>query len=183
MAAEIFLGGNFFVHDVEAKSRAGALNLGDLVGDLLDALDLLVEVVGLQEVTEVGVVVIACGGVQVEQGLVHSLFKLEGRLHGLKGCTPLHLVRLGDVEEDDLSTSVGLVLHQLHAVFALLIRGLLEVRGEPVQSLFITVKPGAHGQVDVAGVELHVDLLVKQGLGILVEILSDSGSHLDLEST
>ena len=34
-----------------------------------------------------------------------------------------------------------------------------------------------HGHVDVVGVELHVDLLVKQGLGVGVEVQSDASSH------
>ena len=37
-----------------------------------------------------------------------------------------------------------------------------------------------HGEVDVGGVELHVDLLVDEGLGVGVEVLADLGlRHLD----
>ena len=43
--------------------------------------------------------------------------------------------------------------------------------------LVVAVKVGVHGHVDVAGVELHVDLLVDQGLALLLEVLSDAGSH------
>lgn len=35
-----------------------------------------------------------------------------------------------------------------------------------------------HAEVGIGGVELHVDLLVQEGLGFGVEILSDDG-HLD----
>ena len=35
-----------------------------------------------------------------------------------------------------------------------------------------------HGHVDVAGVQLHVDLLVDQGLAVLLVVLSDAGSHV-----
>ena len=34
-----------------------------------------------------------------------------------------------------------------------------------------------HGEVDVGGIELHVDLLVDVGLGVGVEVLADLG-HL-----
>ena len=36
------------------------------------------------------------------------------------------------------------------------------------------------GHVDVAGVQLHVDLLVDQGLAVLLVVLSDAGSHDDV---
>ena len=34
-----------------------------------------------------------------------------------------------------------------------------------------------HGEIDIGGVELHVDLLVDQSLALLLEVLSDTGSH------
>ena len=37
-----------------------------------------------------------------------------------------------------------------------------------------------HRHVDVRSVQLHVDLLVDEGLGLLLEVLSDDGTrHLD----
>ena len=38
-----------------------------------------------------------------------------------------------------------------------------------------------HGQVDIAGVELHVDLLVDESLGLFVVVLPDLGSHDAIE--
>ena len=35
-----------------------------------------------------------------------------------------------------------------------------------------------HGQVDIGGIELHVDLLVDHGLAVLVVVLPDPGDHL-----
>merc|ERR1712107_458583 len=96
--------------------------------------------------------------------------------------SPLHLVWFSDVLEDHLASSVGLVLHELHSVLSLFIGRLLEVLGVSMKSLFVSVEPRAHGEIDVAGVELHVDLLVDGSLGLLVEVLPDSLSHLDLES-
>ena len=34
-----------------------------------------------------------------------------------------------------------------------------------------------HGEIDIAGIELHVDLLVDEGLTLLVVVLPDLGSH------
>jgi len=169
---------HFFVHHVKAKAGSSTLDLGDLVGNLLDALDLLVQVVGLKEVAEVGVIVAVSGGVEAQQGLVDGLLQLEGGFHGLQRGSPLHLLRLGDVKEDALSTTLGLVLHKLHSMIPLFIGLLLEVGSEPVEGLLVPVEPGAHGEIDVAGVELHVDLLVDEGLAVLVEVLPDLGSHL-----
>ena len=37
-----------------------------------------------------------------------------------------------------------------------------------------------HGEIDVAGIELHVDLLVDEGLGLGVVVLANDGeSHLE----
>jgi len=176
------LGLHLFVDDVETETVAGPLDLGDHVPDLLDPVHLLVEVVALQEVAEVGVTLVARLAVQVKQALVHRFLELKGGLHGLERSAPLHGGRLGNVLKLAPTATAGLVLHQLHAVIALLVGGLPEEGGEPVQRLVVPVEPRAHGEIDVAGVELHVDLFVDEGLAVLVEILPDLGSHLDLES-
>lgn len=40
--------------------------------------------------------------------------------------------------------------------------------------------PGAayHGHVDIAGIQLHVDLLVDGGLTVLMVVLADKAGHL-----
>ena len=87
---------------------------------------------------------------------------------------PLHGAGLGDVLEDDLASSLVLVLDQLLPVLPLLVRRLLEEGGESGEGDIVPVEVGEHGHVDVAGVELHVDLLVNQALAHLLEVLSDS---------
>jgi hypothetical protein len=38
-----------------------------------------------------------------------------------------------------------------------------------------------HGEVDIAGIELHIDLLVDESLGLLVVVHADlAGRHLEL---
>jgi len=176
------LGLHLLVDHVEAETVAGPLDLGDHVADLLDPVHLLVEVVALQEVAEVGVALVPRLAVQVQQALVHRFLELEGGLHSLERSAPLHGGRLGNVLELAATPTAGLVLHQLHAMITLLVRGLPEEGGEPVESLVVPVEPGAHGEIDIAGVELHVDLLVDEGLRILMVVLSYFGSHLALES-
>jgi len=38
-----------------------------------------------------------------------------------------------------------------------------------------------HGEVNIAGIELHVDLLVDQCLTLLMVVLSDLGCHLVID--
>ena len=65
-------------------------------------------------------------------------------------------------------------------MLSLLIRFLAEVRGETIKGLVVTVEVGGHGKIDVAAVELRVDLLVDEGLTVRGVVLSDLGvSHLD----
>jgi len=83
--------------------------------------------------------------------------------------------RLGDVLEDTPAPSLALVGHQLHAVPPLLLRLLGEVGGKPRQGLVVSREVGRHGEIDIGGVELHVDLLVDQSLTILMVVLPDLG--------
>lgn len=39
-------------------------------------------------------------------------------------------------------------------------------------------KPAYHGHVDIAGIQLHVDLLVDGGLAVLMVVLADNAGHL-----
>merc|ERR1719336_2549139 len=79
--------------------------------------------------------------------------------------------------EDDLAAAHVLVLDELNGVVPLLVGRLAEKLGEAGQGLVLAVEEGAHGQVDVAGVHLHVDLLVDGSLVVLVKVLTDDG-HL-----
>merc|ERR1719507_757797 len=69
-----------------------------------------------------------------------------------------------------LSTAV-LIVDELLGVLPLLVGRLLEPLGEPVQGDVVPGKVGGHGEVGVAGVELHVDLLVDQAFRFSVEVL------------
>merc|ERR1712203_803137 len=167
---------DILVDQVESKSGPGALQLGDPARDLLDGVHLLVQEVRLEEIAKMSVAV-GCL-VHVEKTLVDSLLQLKGSLHGLERSAPLHAGGLGDVLEDNLASSSVLILDELLAMVSLLVGVLLEEGGEAAVSDVISVEVVRHGHVDVAGVQLHVDLLVDQGLAVLLVVLSDAGSHV-----
>merc|ERR1711893_35158 len=166
------LAANLLVQDMVAQTRSTSLHLGDPGGDLLDGLNLLIEECLLNEVTEMSIS-IRCF-VHVKQTLVHSLLKFKSCLKSIQRSSPLHGAGLGNILEHHLASSLVLILDQFLSVFSLLIRCLLEESRESWQSLVIPVKVGGHGHVDVAGVELHVDLLVDQCLALLPEVLANS---------
>ena len=56
---------------MQTETLPRPLDLGDPVPDLLDALHLLGQVLGLQEVAEVGILRTRCHLVQVQQALVN----------------------------------------------------------------------------------------------------------------
>ena len=63
----------FFINGVKSQSISGSDHLGDQVRDLLDAIHLLSQVLGLQEVTEMGVIGILAHLVEVQETLVHLI--------------------------------------------------------------------------------------------------------------
>ena len=38
-----------------------------------------------------------------------------------------------------------------------------------------------HGEINIAGIKFHVDLLVDQSFALFMKVLADSGTHLDVE--
>ena len=111
------------VKEVLAQAGADAAQIGDTVGELLDRLHLLRQVVRLEVVGKLRVVVLRGNGVQVQQRLVDRLLQLQSGLHRLQAAGPALLDRLGNVLEDDATTAQVLVLHQLLRVLALLFAG------------------------------------------------------------
>merc|ERR1712121_602221 len=80
----------------------------------------------------------------------------------------------------NLASSLVLILDQFLSMLSLLVGRLLEESSKAGVCRVVPVKVGVHGHVDVAGVELHVDLLVDQSLALLLEVLPDAGSHLKM---
>ena len=69
-----------------------------------------------------------------------------------------------DVLKEYLATALVLQLHQFLSMFPLLMRLVKKILGKVLQSHVIVVKVARHGQVDVGGVELQVNLAVDGGL-------------------
>jgi len=110
----------------------------------------------------------------------YSFLEFKSCLKSIQRSSPLHGGGLGHVLEDNLASSLVLILDQFLSMLSLLVRGLLEESSKAGVGRVVPVKVGVHGHVDVAGVELHVDLLVDQSLALLLEVLSDAGSHLEM---
>merc|ERR1719244_1027028 len=115
------------------------------------------------------------------QALVDGLLQFKSCLHGLERSTPFRAAWLGDVLEDDSSSSFCLIFHQLHSMLTFLIRTFLEELSKAMKSLVITVEISCHGEIDIAGIELHVDLFIDQGFTLLMIVLADLRTHLDVE--
>ena len=77
-----------------------------------------------------------------------------------------------DILKEDSAASLVLQLHQSLSMFPLLMRLVKKVFGKVLQSHIITVKIVRHGQVDIGGVELQIDLAVDGGLRVLVVVLA-----------
>merc|ERR1719244_2141789 len=115
------------------------------------------------------------------QALVDGLLQFKSCLHGLERSTPLRAAWLGNVLEEDSSSTFCLIFHQLHSMLTFLIRPFLEELSKAMKSLVVTVKISCHGEIDIAGIEFHVDLLIDQGFTLLMIVLSDLRTHLDVE--
>jgi len=133
-----------FVELVLSESRTNSLQVCDVLGDLVNGLNLFSQVVGLDEITHLSVTVRVGNLVQVEQSLVYMLLQIESRLHGFESCTPVTLLWWLDGFEHDASASLILELHKLLSMFSLFIGCLSEVLGEVTQSDIISVHVECH---------------------------------------
>merc|ERR1719427_189433 len=161
------------VHSEEPGAIRHHLDLGDHVTDLLDDVHLLHHKLLLDEVGEVEVILLSSDSLELLQGLGDGLLQLEDSSHGLQGSAPVHPAGLADVLQHPLAPTLGLVLHQGHPMVVHNTGGPLEEAGKSWQSLIYSVEVVGQGNIDIAGVELHVDLLVDQSLALLMVVLAD----------
>jgi len=162
---------------VKSKAVSRPLHLGDQVAQFFDGIHLFIQEVSFEVVSQMRIVPLSDNGVKVEEGLVDFLLQLESCHNGLEGAAPLGRGWLGNVLENAFSASLVLIVHEHDGVASLLVAGFAEELGKSVQSLVIAGEVRGHGEVDVAGVHLHVDLLVDERLALLVVVLPDVGSH------
>merc|ERR1711970_844886 len=109
------------VNNVKTKPIASTLNLRDHVTQLFNAVDLLSQESSLNEVAVVRVVLVVGDVVHRQQRLVHRFLQFQSGLERFQRSSPFHACRLGDILEDDLASSLGLVFHQGNTVLSLFI--------------------------------------------------------------
>merc|ERR1719184_108437 len=107
-----------FVNDVETKSISSPLHLCDQVANLLLSLHLLLQVLALDEVSQLGVSVGVSYFVHLKQRLMNLLFQLKRGFDSTQCGDPVIGLSLGNILEDYASTSHVLVLDELHGMIA-----------------------------------------------------------------
>ena len=90
--------------------------------------------------TYLKIAMLVCDLVEIQQGLVDRLLKLQGRLHGVLTTSPAVVGRLLDVLQNNTTTTLVLELHEEPGVAHLLFGGLAEVLGEPGESHIVALK-------------------------------------------
>ncbi|GMT29132.1 hypothetical protein PFISCL1PPCAC_28955, partial [Pristionchus fissidentatus] len=160
------------VEEILSHAGAHSLEVGHDFGHFVDRFHLLVEVFVLQEGSHVRVVVLVSDSMQLEQRLVVVLFESEHGLESLESTSPLVLLGLLNVVEDDSASSEGLELHQSDCVFSLLIRALSHELGDIREGDVVSVEVRRHREVHIRGIQLDVHLLVNSSLGLGGVVLS-----------
>lgn len=118
--------------------------------------------------------------VHVQQRLVDGALQLQCRLQRVHAAHPVLGGRARDVLQHDAAAAQVLVLDQLARVFRLFLRLLEEVLGVTFERDVVAVEVSGHRQVDIAGGQLEVDLLVDRGLDLGMEVLANGiRGHLD----
>lgn len=163
------------VDDVKSEAISSLPHFSDEVPDLLDGLHLLLQVCSLDEVRHLSVIMLCCYFVHRQQGLVHCLLQPKGSLHSLNSSPPVLHIRLGNCLEANTPSPHDLIVDQFLCVILLLRRSCAEPVGEAVQSDVVPSEVRGHGEIDVGGVQLHVDLLVDPSLALQVEVLLYGG--------
>merc|ERR1712062_179777 len=148
------------VEHVFAEAGTDALEVGDVVRQLLDGFHLLSEEVALNPVCHLAIAMVLGHLVEVQQRLVHILLQAQSNLHGFQASAELITVWTLDVRQNNASTTLVLELHQLLSMLSFFLTGLFEELVESTKSNIIPVKVIGHRLVNIAGVQLQVDLLV-----------------------
>lgn len=90
---------------VLSKVGSTSLQISNVLGNLIDGLDLLCQVLGLNEVTHLSIAMAICDLVEIEQSLVHVLLQFQRRVHGLHTSSPVSL--LGRLEYHRYGEQLG----------------------------------------------------------------------------
>jgi len=157
---------------------SSTLEAGDHVPDLLDGFYLFIKELVFQHLAKVGIIILASITMKLQQALIDLFFEIKSSLESIMGIAPLLLAWSRDGLQHDPSSTLVLVLHQNLGMIPLFITGLFEELLHPWESNIVPIEVVTHGQVNIAGIEFHVDLLVDGGLALLMVVLADLAAHL-----
>ena len=110
----------------------------------------------------------------IEQALVHHAPHLQGGFPGHLAALPASWVRPRDVAQEDVPPSLVLQLDQRLDLLLCLPPLPQEDGREVLQGHSLAVEVEGHGQVQVGGMELHVDVSVEGGLAFPAVVLEHS---------
>lgn len=128
------------IKQIFAETAADATQIGHIISQQLDRLNLFGKEMGLQKIGKLWIVVGAGNAMQVQQRLVYGLLELQCRLHSLQARTPILFDWLRNIVQDDTSAPFILKLHQLFSVFAFLFAVFAEKFFKARQSNIVTIK-------------------------------------------
>jgi hypothetical protein len=82
------------------------------------------------------------------------------------------MVTFFDNLQEDSAICLVLQFHQVFSLFSLLMTLVKKVLGKVLKSHIIVVKVVRHEQVDIQGLELHVELVIDSSILFLDEVLA-----------
>mmetsp|Transcript_76692 Transcript_76692/g.185599 ORF Transcript_76692/g.185599 Transcript_76692/m.185599 type:complete len:254 (+) Transcript_76692:338-1099(+) len=109
----------------------------------------------------------------MQERLVHLHFHGQRGLHGLQCTAEGGLLGFVYGEGRVVTTAQVEIFDELLGVLSLLLTLLHGPLFEPRKCYVCAVEVGTHGQVGMRSVQLHLDLLVHQGLGCLCKVLPE----------
>merc|ERR1719445_2723384 len=114
-----------------------------------------------------------------QKSLVNGLFQFQLGLNCVQSRIPFLSNGFLNILENNTSSAHVLIRNQFLSVFTFLGGVVGKTLGKSFESDIITIKITSHSHVDIASIELHVDLLVNHSLGVGVKVDPDTGSHFN----
>merc|ERR1712142_706110 len=173
-----YLSLQFFVKNVNSKtSGTSTFHFGKQISDLLLALNLFNQVSAFDKVTKLSITMGISNLMEFQKRLVNSLFQFQLALNSVFSRIPFLGNGFLNILENNTASTHVLVVDQFLSMFTFPSRFISKTLGKSLEGNIITIKITGHSHVDIAGIELHVDLLVEHSLGVGVKVNSDFGSH------
>jgi len=166
------LGMELLVENELPESLSATVKPCDEARQFIDGLHLLLQKFCLQKVAQLRVSISRGNVVKIQKSLVDSFLKFESSSDSFQGRCPFVPGGLRNGLQNNSTSTFVLVLHKLFCMLTLFVRRLLEELVKSRQGNILTIEVISHGHVDIARVELHVDLLVDMSLAFLMVVLT-----------